>query len=61
MKKRTINIPLPIRTAIGAGDVIKKAASVVGVKPCAACKKRAAQLNARIAFTPMVVKRPSQI
>ena len=51
-------IPLPIRTAIGAGDVVKKAASLIGVKPCAACKKRAAQLNSRMAFTPLKPNSP---
>ena len=53
-------IPLPIRTAIGLGDVIKKAASAAGVKPCVACKKRAARLNSRIAFTPLRDRRRPQ-
>jgi len=52
MRKRTVKIPLPIRKDIGLGDVVKKAASLVGVKPCSACNKRAEKLNSRVGFTP---------
>jgi hypothetical protein len=36
---------------IGLGDVIKRAASYVGIKPCRGCERRAAALNRWVAFT----------
>jgi hypothetical protein len=30
---------------IGLGDVIKRATSAVGIKPCGGCERRAAALN----------------
>jgi hypothetical protein len=36
---------------IGLGDVIKRATSAVGVKPCGGCAQRSAALNRRLAFT----------
>jgi hypothetical protein len=36
---------------IGLGDVIKRATSVVGVRPCGGCRRRAEALNRRLAFT----------
>ena len=30
---------------VGLGDVIKRAASAVGIKPCGGCARRAAMLN----------------
>jgi len=41
---------------IGLGDVIKRATSAVGVRPCGGCRKRAEALNRRITFTG---RRPS--
>jgi len=41
--------PIPPRPA-GLGDVIKRATSAMGVKPCAACEKRARRLNEKIPF-----------
>lgn len=35
---------------VGLGDVIKRATSLVGVKPCGGCKDRAAALNRRVRF-----------
>jgi len=46
-------VPLPgfvSQKEIGLGSVIKSLTSAVGIKPCEACKKRAAALNARIVF-----------
>jgi hypothetical protein len=36
---------------IGLGDVIKRAASAVGIRPCAGCERRAAALNHWLVFT----------
>lgn len=35
----------------GLGDVIAAATSALGIKPCAACKKRQAALNSAVPFT----------
>ena len=37
---------------IGLGDVIKRATSYVGIKPCGGCEGRAAALNRRVVFSP---------
>jgi len=36
---------------VGLGDVIKRATSVLGIKPCGGCERRAAALNRRLAFS----------
>lgn len=36
---------------VGLGDVIKRATSAVGVKPCGGCARRAAALNGWIVFS----------
>jgi hypothetical protein len=36
---------------IGLGDVIKRATSRLGIRPCAGCEKRAAALNRWMGFT----------
>jgi hypothetical protein len=36
---------------IGLGDVIKKATTYVGIKPCAGCEGRAATLNRWFVFS----------
>jgi hypothetical protein len=36
---------------IGLGDVIKRATSAVGIRPCDDCAKRAAMLNRWLVFT----------
>jgi len=36
---------------VGLGDVIKRATSLAGVKPCSGCSQRAAALNRRVAFS----------
>jgi hypothetical protein len=35
---------------IGLGDVIKRATSQIGIKPCGACQRRAAALNRWVVF-----------
>jgi len=37
---------------IGFGDVIKRATSAIGIRPCGGCEQRAAWLNRRIAISP---------
>jgi hypothetical protein len=41
-----------VRKEIGLGDVIKRATSYVGIKPCGGCERRATALNRRVTFTP---------
>jgi hypothetical protein len=50
---RRLQIPLPFRITkpVGLGDVIKRATTAVGIKPCSGCGRRAAALN-RIVFKP---------
>ena len=36
---------------IGLGDVLKRATSVVGIKPCSGCDQRASQLNTWLTFS----------
>lgn len=48
---RTVRLPLPVSDEpVGLGDVIKRATSAVGIKPCGGCAQRAARLNSRLAF-----------
>lgn len=35
---------------VGLGDVIKRATSAAGWKPCGGCQQRAAALNRRVVF-----------
>jgi len=37
-------------TEVGLGDVIKRATSLAGIRPCGACSERAAALNHLIVF-----------
>jgi hypothetical protein len=39
-----------IEEEVGLGDVIKKATSSAGIKPCGSCQKRAAALNRFMSF-----------
>jgi len=36
---------------IGLGDVIKRATSTVGIRPCGSCEQRAAALNRWLGFS----------
>jgi hypothetical protein len=40
-----------IEKEIGLGDVIKRATSSVGIRPCADCERRAAVLNRWMTFS----------
>ena len=36
---------------IGLGDVVKRTTSVVGIRPCGGCERRAAMMNRWLVFT----------
>lgn len=38
-------------TEVGLGDVIKRATSLVGIRPCGPCQQRAAGLNRWMVFS----------
>jgi hypothetical protein len=49
---RTVRLPgFTADRTVGMGDLIKRAASITGVKPCGPCERRAQRLNAWLAFT----------
>ena len=37
---------------LGLGEVIKRATTYIGIKPCGGCEGRAAALNRRLVFSP---------
>lgn len=41
---------------IGLGDVIKRATSYLGIRPCGGCERRAAALNHWLVFTNRKLK-----
>jgi hypothetical protein len=50
--RRSVRLPVFVSDEpVGLGDVIKRATSTIGIKPCGGCAQRAAWLNSRIAFT----------
>jgi hypothetical protein len=50
---RRVRLPGFVRDEeIGLGDVIKRATTLMGVRPCRGCGQRAARLNQRVVFTP---------
>jgi hypothetical protein len=52
-KPRNVRLPVFVSDEpVGLGDVIKRATSSVGIKPCGGCAQRAARLNSRIVFAP---------
>lgn len=54
-KSEPFRIRLPgfiSETAIGLGDAIKRATSLVGIKSCADCQHRAAIMNTWVVFDP---------
>lgn len=36
---------------VGLGDAVKRATSLVGIRPCAPCAARAERLNSRVVLT----------
>jgi hypothetical protein len=61
MKKKVVSTPprtqrirLPgfvVEHDVGLGDVIKRATSAIGIRPCGGCARRAAALNRWLVFT----------
>jgi hypothetical protein len=52
-KQKPLNIRLPgffTGDEIGLGDLIKRATSAIGIKPCNACEQRATALNNWVVF-----------
>jgi hypothetical protein len=47
-----IRLPGFVKEEVGLGDVIKRATSTLGIKPCDPCAERAARLNRRVVFSP---------
>jgi hypothetical protein len=48
---RSIRLPgFVSEEQVGLGDVIKRATSALGIRPCGGCERRAAQLNRRVIF-----------
>jgi hypothetical protein len=37
---------------VGLGDAIKRATTLVGIRPCGSCAERAKRLNAWMTFSP---------
>lgn len=49
---RRIRLPGFVRDEdIGLGEVIKRATTSTGIRPCTGCAKRAEALNRRVVFT----------
>lgn len=52
-KPRRVHLPGFITDEdVGLGDVIKKATSIVGIRPCGGCAERARRLNNWMVFSP---------
>lgn len=52
-RARQVRLPgFLVEEEVGLGEVIKKAASWAGIKPCGGCQQRAEALNRRVVLTP---------
>lgn len=54
-RDRAYRVRLPgflVDEEVGLGDVIKRATSAAGVRPCGGCEQRAERLNRAVRFTP---------
>jgi hypothetical protein len=51
-KHRVVLPRFIVRNPVGAGQVVKRVASAVGVKPCAGCEQRAAGLDRWLRIEP---------
>ena len=50
-RPRTVRLPAFVSDEpVGLGDVIKRATSAAGLRPCGGCADRAAWLNSRVVF-----------
>ncbi|HEY5958959.1 MAG TPA: hypothetical protein VIV60_20510 [Polyangiaceae bacterium] len=53
LKLRPLAVPIPrLKKSIGLGDVVKRATTAIGVRPCGGCGRRAESLNRTIVFRP---------
>jgi hypothetical protein len=50
-KPYRVRLPGFIGEEVGLGDVIKRATSAIGIKPCGGCQRRAAALNRWMVFS----------
>ncbi len=53
-EKKPYNVRLPgflIEHETGLGDIMKRATSAIGIKPCGGCEQRAAMLNNWMVFS----------
>jgi hypothetical protein len=49
---RQVRLPGFVRgEPVGLGDAVKRATSLVGMRPCGPCQERAKKLNTRVVFT----------
>jgi hypothetical protein len=49
---RVVRLPGFIRDdEVGLGDVVKRATTLAGIRPCGGCSERAARLNTWVRFT----------
>jgi hypothetical protein len=51
-RAREIRLPGFIHEEVGLGEMIKRATTTLGIKPCGPCAERAARLNRRIVLSP---------
>jgi hypothetical protein len=49
-KKPKAVIPVPLKQQVGAGDVVKKITSALGIPTCGPCEARRRRLNQLVAF-----------
>lgn len=42
---RPVAVPFPVSREVGLGDLVAKATSAIGIRPCQKCKKRRERLN----------------
>jgi len=53
--RKPVEVRLPgflVEEEIGLGDLIKRATSVAGIRPCTGCSQRAARLNRAVRIVP---------
>jgi hypothetical protein len=46
-----VRLPSFVSEEVGLGDVIKRATSAIGIKPCGGCQSRAAAFNRWVVFS----------
>lgn len=43
-------VPLPIKGQLGAGDLVKKVTTALGIRSCSGCEQRRRRLNRALVF-----------